>query len=357
MRPLRWKDPFLWMAPVLLWLFGLCALFSLSRAPSYPVELAWRQTVTGALGLGLGSLVGRIPWASLVRCIPYLGGLAAVLLLAVLSVGSTVNGATRWLVLGPLGSFQPSEFAKLVALLITAQLWAEADSPARALRSTGVVVALFSGLIFLQPDLGTALVLALSCTGLAFLTGAPWRPLAGLALAGLALLPWLLSDYQWKRIAIFLDPQSDPAGAGWNLEQSKIAIGSGGLWGKGAFLGLQGPLDFLPEAHSDFIFAVLNEEYGFLACLLIALLSATLVGRLWYHARRTRHPLRQAVLYGLAIHFALHGLLNTAMTIGLAPVTGSPLPFVSYGGTALLLNFLALGWAESALQAQRFGDG
>lgn len=354
MRNWRSKDPFLWLCPILLWLCGLLGLWSLSRGMNYPLELCTRQAVIGLLGLAVGWFCGRLRWSTLTKAFSPALALSLLALVAVLLFGTTINGATRWLQLGPLGSFQPSEPAKLVALLWTAQLCYQARDQRVALAQILGLVALFAGLIFLQPDLGTALVLSALCLLLAFLGGAPWKPLAALCLSSALLLPAFLDDYQWQRIRIFLAPESDPSGAGWNLEQSKIAIGSGGFWGKGAFLGLQGPLDFLPEAHSDFIFAVLNEEYGFLGCLLLIVLLATLVGRLFWHATLLSHPLRRLVLIGVALNFALHALLNMGMTVGLAPVTGSPLPFVSFGGTALFVNFLAIGICESALRAQRF---
>jgi rod shape determining protein RodA len=354
MRNERPKDLFLWICPLLLWLVGLMGLWSLSRGGSYPIALAGRQAVIGLLALVAGMLCARARWSTIVKALPWALGLSAASLVAVLLFGTTINGATRWLDLGPLGSFQPSEPAKLAALLWTALLITKARDPQKGLIQVLALIAVLAGLIFLQPDLGTALVLAATCVVLAFVGGAPWQPLVGLGVLGAIILPWVLDEYQWKRIHIFLAPESDPSGAGWNLEQSKIAIGSGGLWGKGAFLGLQGPLDFLPEAHSDFIFSVLNEEYGFLGCLLVLVLLATLVGRLLWHASLNAHPLRRLVLVGIGLHFALHALLNAGMTVGVAPVTGSPLPFVSFGGTALVVNFVAIGIAESILRAQRF---
>jgi rod shape determining protein RodA len=354
MANLRPKDPWLWACPVLLWLSGLMGLYSLSRGPSYPLQLCLHQASVGLLALLGALLCARLRWSTVVRALPWALALTILSLLGVLLFGTNVNGATRWLSLGPLGSFQPSEPAKLVALLWTAHLLCRLRDPQRALGAVLGLVGLLAGLVFLQPDLGTALVLVTSCVLLAFIGGAPWKPLAALGLCAAILLPWLLDDYQWQRIHTFLAPESDPAGAGWNLEQSKIAIGSGGLWGKGAMLGLQGPLDFLPEAHSDFIFAVLNEEYGFLGCLLLVLLLSTLVGRLFWQASQTSHPMRRLVLIGLGLHFALHALLNIGMTVGVAPVTGSPLPFLSFGGTALAVNFLAIGLAEAILRAQRF---
>lgn len=353
-RP-KLKDPLLWVCSILLWLFGLVGLWSLSRGANYPVALAHRQLTMGVIGLLLGLLVARLSWTTLLKALPWAIGFTVLTLVAVLMVGTEINGATRWLSLGPLGSFQPAELAKLFGLLGTATIACRVPPPqGRVFLYTLALIAVMAGLIFLQPDLGTALVLTATCLLLAFIGGLAWPPLALLGLCGAFLLPWFLDEYQWNRIHVFLAPHSDPSGLGWNLEQSKIAIGSGGLTGKGAFLGLQGPLDFLPEAHSDFLFSVLSEEYGFLGCCLITLLLATLVGRLFWHSTHTRHPLRRLVLIGLGLHFAIHGLLNVAMTVGVAPVTGSPLPFVSFGGTALITNFLVIGLAEAILRSQTF---
>lgn len=348
------RDPLLWLCPIGLWLAGLLELWSLSRGLNYPVSLLIRQSVIGLLGLLTALFLARLRWPTVLRLLPWGVGLSAVSLLAVLAIGTNINGAERWLSLGPLGSFQPSEPAKLSAMVATAYLMTRSKTASQGLAKTLAMVGLFALLIFFQPDLGTALVLAGVSVGLAYLAGAPWKPLAALLGSAVAVLPWCLDEYQWQRIHTFLTPESDPSGAGWNLEQAKIAIGSGGVWGKGAFHGLQGPLDFLPEAHSDFIFAVLSEEYGFLACLWVVCLTTTLVSRLFYHGRKLSHPMRALVLVGLGLHFSLHAALNLGMTIGIAPVTGSPLPFVSFGGTALFCNFAAIGLAEAILRAQRF---
>ncbi len=355
---MRWRltrDPLIWLCPIGLWLFGLLGLWSLSRGANYPLSLFVRQACAGLLGLLAAQACAQLRWPTILKLLPWALGFSTASLVSVLAFGTNINGATRWLSLGPLGSFQPSEPAKLSALVATAYLMTRSDSTREGLAKTLGLVLLFSLLVFLQPDLGTALVLASGCVILAFLGGAPWRPLAALGGSAALILPWVLDDYQWRRIHTFLSPESDPSGAGWNLEQAKIAIGSGGILGKGPFAGLQGPLDFLPEAHSDFIFAVLSEEYGFLACLWVVVLTSLLVGRLFWQSTQTSHPMRQLVLVGIGVHFSLHALLNLGMTIGIAPVTGSPLPFVSFGGTALLVNFLAVGIAEAILRAQRFG--
>lgn len=353
MRSWRREDPLLWLCPILLWLLGLAELLSLSRSSSYPIELCHRQLAIGIAGLGLSIGISKLAWQTIAKFVPIALAFATCSLIATLWVGTTINGAERWLSLGPLGSFQPSELAKLVSILYTARIMSLAPSVKAGLYKVLVLVGTLAGLIFCQPDLGTALVLTTSCLLLALIAGAPWKPIVGLGTLGITIVPFFLSGYQWKRLQIFISPRSDLGGAGWNLEQSKIAIGSGGLAGKGAFQGLQGPLGFLPEAHSDFIFSALSEEFGFLASLLVILLLATIVGRLFMQGRTTSLPQRRLVLIGLGLHFAIHGILNLAMTVGIVPVTGSPLPFMSYGGTALLLNFCAIGLAQGILRDSR----
>lgn len=353
MRSWRREDPLLWLCPILLWLLGLAELLSLSRGSSYPIELCNRQLAIGIVGVGLSFGISKLAWQTIAKFVPIVLALATCSLMATLWMGTTINGAERWLSLGPLGSFQPSELAKLLSILYTARIMSLAPSVKAGLIKVLALVGTLAGLIFCQPDLGTALVLTASCLLLALIAGAPWKPILGLGAAGITIAPFILSDYQWERLHIFISPGSDLDGTGWNLEQSKIAIGSGGLLGKGAFQGLQGPLGFLPEAHSDFIFSALSEEFGFLASLLVVLLLATIVGRLFRHGRNTSLPQRRLVLIGLGLHFALHGILNLAMTVGIVPVTGSPLPFMSYGGTALLLNFCAIGLAQGILRDSR----
>ncbi len=349
-------DVLLWLPAIGLWLIGLVGLWSLSRGLNYPHSLVWRQGVAGLLGLVLALACSRLKLARLTAVLPWATACCAGALLLVLVFGLEVNGARRWLELGPLGSFQPSEPAKVATLLSVALLislrWGQ--STLRMYLPNLALLVFFAALIFAQPDLGTAIILTTTGLSVLFLSGAPWWPLLALSALAVLALPRFLDPYQMQRLKTFLTPDADPTGAGWNLEQSKIAIGSGGLSGKGAFLGLQGPLDFLPEAHSDFLFSVLAEEYGFLGCSLILALSAVLVGRLFWHGYQATHPFRRLALLGLAVHFGLHTVLNTAMTVGLAPVTGSPLLFVSFGGSALVSSFLAVGIAQSLVWAKRF---
>ncbi len=288
----------------------------------------------------------------------YAVGLAT--LVAVLFLGVKVYGARRWLDF--FGQrVQPSEFAKLATILALARYLAAPATDPRS-RETLIVAALLAGAPFLliaaEPDLGSAATL-LPVTALMLLAaGVPARTLGAIALGGLALLPlgWLaLGDYQRSRILVFLDPGRDPLGAGWNSIQSGIAVGSGGLWGKGWLRGTQNVLGFLPRtvAPTDFIFSVIAEEKGFAGSLaLLALYAIVLAGGV-RAALRARDPFGRLLAAGLTALLFVHVFVNIAMTIGLAPVTGLPLPLVSYGGSFMAAALLALGWIQSVFVRRR----
>lgn len=282
----------------------------------------------------------------------YLVGLA--LLAAVLVFGVKVYGARRWLV--AFGQrVQPSEFAKLATILALARYLAAPATDPRAwatLLASGLIVAAPFALIVIEPDLGTGLTLLPVAAAMLIAAGAPWRKLGALALLALPLLPlaWgLLDDYQRNRLLVFLDPGRDPLGAGWNSIQSGIAVGSGGLWGKGYLQGTQNVLGFLPRtvAPTDFIFSVIAEEKGFVgSAVLLALYAIVTAGGL-RAAHRARDNFGRLLAVGLTALLYFHVFTNIAMTIGLMPVTGLPLPMVSYGGSFLVAAMLALGWIQS----------
>jgi rod shape determining protein RodA len=201
-------------------------------------------------------------------------------------------------------------------------------------------------LVFLQPDLGTALSFLAILLGMLWAAGVPRGQLAGLVAAGLVASPlaWpLLKPYQRTRLLAFLDPGADPLGAGYNLIQSKIAIGSGGVWGKGLFAGTQNTLQFLPMQHTDFVFAVIGEELGFVGAVGVLLLFCLWLWRVLQVASSARDSFGSYLCVGVACMVAFHVLVNVGMTVGLAPATGIPLPFVSYGGTALVAQLAGVG--------------
>ncbi len=263
-------------------------------------------------------------------------------LAAVLVVGTSVNGAQRWVSLGGLGTFQPSELAKFSTIVVLAALFAEKLTWRRVLLATVVVGGPFL-LILIQPDLGTSLVITVLGAVMAYVAGLNGTLLFAVGGLGLAALPLVLKEYQRDRLMVFVNPDIDPAGMGYQLVQSQTAIGSGGFWGKGLHLGHMTQHGFVPENWTDFIFTVVGEELGFLGgvgLLLCYALLFLLIVRAAYHA-----PDRQGSL--LAIGFGtlliFHVFVNIAMTIGLAPVVGIPLPFGSYGGTAIIVNMAGLG--------------
>lgn len=300
-----------------------------------------------ALGMMLGvalidiRLIARLSWAA------YAG--AVVLLVLVLQVGAVGKGAQRWIDLGGL-QLQPSEFAK-IALVMALARWFQRASWERMgnplfLLVPALAVAVPVALILKQPNLGTAVILGL--LGLAVFVAAGlrwwWLALAALPLPFAAQYAYAhLRDYQRARITTFLDPESDPLGAGYNIMQSKIALGSGGLWGKGWLNGTQGQLNFLPEKQTDFIFTTLGEEFGLAGGLaVLALLAAIVLGGMVI-ALRCRHRYGRLLALGISTNFFLYVFVNVAMVTGSIPVGGVPLPLVSHGGSAMLTTMFGFG--------------
>jgi rod shape determining protein RodA len=281
----------------------------------------------------------------------YLGYAVAIFLLILTRLfGVEVNGARSWLELGPLPRFQPSELAKIA--LIMALALALHERPIQNLLSylrPAILVALPFGLIFLAPDLGGALVIAAIGAGMLLVRGIPWRHLALFALVTAVALPTVvwpnLAPHQRQRLEIFINPDSDPRGMGFQVIQSRIAIGSGGLWGKGYGQGTQSQHGFIPERHHDFIFPVLAEEGGFVGAVVLLILYGLLFWRLVAMAAECPLERDQLLIVGVLSKIAFQSLLNVGVTLGLAPVTGLTLPLVSYGGTSLIATLLALSLA------------
>ncbi|MGM9999036.1 MAG: rod shape-determining protein RodA [Candidatus Bruticola sp.] len=274
-----------------------------------------------------------------------------VLLVSVIICGVTVNGAKRWVDVPMLGRFQPSEVAKLLLVLCMSRyLSGSEDGRCRHDKlsfASFCKLCLLLGfpalLIMAQPDLGTAIVFAGVGGAMMWSAGYDWRWFAGLLCLGAAILPHVLHDYQRQRIMVFLNPEADPMGAGWNIIQAKIAIGSGGLWGKGWMEGTQNRLNFVPEHHTDFIFTVIGEEMGLVGALCLILLLVCLVMRSWQLAEKSVSAYDSFLAFGIGTLFFVHAVGNLGMTSGILPVVGIPLPFVSYGGTSLIINMAALG--------------
>ncbi len=272
--------------------------------------------------------------------------LGLVLLILVLATGDIGKGAQRWLDVGV--RFQPSEIMKLGVPLTLCWLLHERPLPPSfgVLMLVAVIVTLPTGMIAIQPDLGTSILIVLSGAVVIFLAGLNWRYIVGLGVLAGAAMPalWLvMHEYQRKRVLTLLDPESDPLGAGYHIIQSKIAIGSGGVFGKGWLNGTQGQLEFLPERHTDFIFAVIGEELGLLGTLALLLLYLLIVGRGLYIAANAPDTFTRLLAGSLSITFFFYVFVNTAMVMGMLPVVGVPLPLVSAGGTSMVTLMAGFG--------------
>ncbi|MBE6096180.1 rod shape-determining protein RodA [Schwartzia succinivorans] len=270
-----------------------------------------------------------------------------ILLIAVMLIGHSALGAQRWIQIGPV-TLQPSEFAKLIMIVSLASMLEDKVGKLNTLHDL-LPIALYVGIPFIlvlkQPDLGTSLVFIAIFIGMIFACGVNLKLLGGLFAAGVACAPILwhfLKDYQKMRIMVFLDPNVDPLGSGYHIIQSKIAIGSGMLFGKGLFGGTQSQLNFLPENHTDFIFAVVGEELGFLGAAVLLLLYLVVLWRGIMIARDASDTFGMLLAVGITSMLAFHVLVNIGMTTGIMPVTGIPLPLMSYGVSSLTTNIMSI---------------
>ena len=353
LRSLRLDSVLLVLLSILL-LLGLAVLFSASGESVVAVE---RQLMRVGLGVVAMLLVAQISLHGLRAISPWLFVAGVLLLLAVMWVGDVGKGAQRWLDLGFM-RFQPSEIMKLaVPMMVAWYLSLRSGRPRfRDLVVTAALILVPVYLIMQQPDLGTSMLVGAAGFLVIFLAGLGWRWFVGLGVAVAGAVPILWSqmlDYQRQRVLTLFNPESDPLGAGYHIIQSKIAIGSGGLYGKGWLNGTQSQLEFLPERSTDFIFAVYAEEFGFIGVALLLLLYFAIVARgLWIAALAQD---RYARLLGgsISLTFAVYMVVNIGMVTGLLPVVGVPLPLVSYGGTSLVTLMVAFGILMSIASQKR----
>lgn len=345
----RWRlDPWLLLLLGLISGVGLLVLYSASGHDEGAV-------IAQAKRLGLGFVVmiavaqAQPEWYRSVA--PWLYAATVVLLILVLLLGDSAKGAQRWLDFGIL-RFQPSELMKLALPMTVAAYLHYRILPPRwnTMLATLLIIGVPSALIIRQPDLGTGL-LAIAAGGFAlFFAGLRWRWILGALLAVAAAAPVLwarLHEYQRGRILTLFDPERDPLGAGYHITQSKIAIGSGGVFGKGWLEGTQAKLDFLPEAHTDFIFAVIAEEFGLLGVLLLIALYLAIVIRGMVIALRAQDTFQRLLAAALSLKFFVYVFINIGMVIGLLPVVGVPLPLISYGGTSAVSLLAGFGMLMS----------
>lgn len=325
-------------------LYSATSAWSGPATPIYLKQLSW---------FGLGLLIMTLLCLFDYRHLEYLGfpayGVTLLLLLAVLVVGRTSMGATRWLSVGGVG-LQPSEVMKIVIIIVTARYLTDKSNPQgftlKELLVPGVLLLVPVLLVMKQPDLGTAMLLLAIGGTMALFAGIRRSAVVTLGFAGVAAAcgGWfLLHDYQRQRIYTFLNPESDPLKSGYHIIQSKIAVGSGGLFGQGFRQGTQAQLSFLPERHTDFAFSVFAEEWGFAGCLLLLVLYLLIV--LWglYVARRASDRFGMYLALGVSAMLFWHIVVNLGMVIGLLPVVGVPLPLFSYGGTSMITTMTGVG--------------
>ncbi len=342
-------DPFLIILPLIIVLAGILFLYSASRGicESGGTNFAFRQAIWLLTGIVMLTVVANMDFRRVLDWSYLYYGVIALILLLLLLTGGARMGAKRWFSMGWL-TFQPSEFAKIILITALAFYLGNNRYIIRTLKGL-IAPFLLAGILFLliikEPDLGSALILFAILFTMLLASEAPVKYMAGLIAAGAASSPVLwnfLKEYQKRRLLVFINPDMDPLGAGYTIIQSKIAIGSGGLFGRGFLGGTQNQLNFLPESHTDFIFAVIGEEWGFAGALLLVFLFAFLISRILSVAERTNDFYGKLIVMGVAGMFAFQTIVNIAMTVGLMPVVGVPLPFVSYGGSSLIMNFLAI---------------
>jgi rod shape determining protein RodA len=356
-RPIRHLDPVLLLTILALTAIGMLSIYSATHQSLRALDLdvmtfVKKQVAAAVLGVILMLLIATFDYRffKVYAGLIYGVSVLSLVLVQVPGIGSSSSGAQRWF---EFGGFQltPSEFAKLALILMLAAMLSELKTPtpelADVIRACLVAVVPMA-LVFIQPDIGTSIVLVAIVVGILVVAGTRLWHL--LALAGTAVVVIFLAfqmgvikDYQLERLTGFFDPQGSTQAATYNRDQAEIAIGAGGLFGRGYLAGTQTNLDFVPEQHTDFIFTVVGEEFGFAGSAVVLTLFAILIWRAIRISYLSKDPFGTYVATGIASMFAIQMFVNIGMVIGIMPITGIPLPFVSYGGTAMLTNLIAAG--------------
>lgn len=337
--------------PLLILIFALCSvgLVILYSASNQNMMIFYRQLLHFAIGMAGLIIAAQIPPRIYQSLSPWGYLLSISMLLGVLFLGADAKGAQRWLEIPGGIRFQPSELVKLLLPLGVAWYMARKSVPPKIfdIIKALVVIAVPAVLILKQPDLGTAILVLTSGLLVLFFAGISWWLIISMFIIVSASLPLLwffvMHSYQKQRVITFLNPESDPLGSGWNIIQSKIAIGSGGIQGKGYLQSSQSQLEFLPESHTDFIIAVLAEESGFIGVMLILLLYGLITLRGLYLSARCKTPFGRLIAASMMTTFFVYVFVNIGMVSGILPVVGVPLPLISYGGTSVVSLLIAFG--------------
>jgi rod shape determining protein RodA len=351
-------------------LVSILLLLGLSLTILYPISWAgksgaeeanhfWKQAVFAGIGLAVFFFFASIDYRNLKNCSKFLFFFGAALLVLVLAFGKVIRGTTGWIGFGGL-HLQPVELFKIITIILLAKyfsLHSRSLGDYRYILFSFFPVALSVILILSQPDLGSAAVVVFLWAALLVISGASKKHLLVLFLIGILIgsIGWffLLKDYQKERITMLFNPSLDPLGAGYNVIQSTVAVGSGGLWGKGLGHGSQSQLNFLPEKHTDFIFAVISEELGLGGALFVFLLLLAVMTRYIRIAKVSRDSFGKLLVGGMASMIFFQSLINIGMNIGVMPVAGIPLPFLSYGGSSLIVMMAGAGIVESVYRISR----
>ena len=346
-------DPILVFSLLTILIFGLFVLFS---ASGQTVVMVMKQSIYVAIGLFLMFFISRLDQSVYKSFLMHLFWLGLILLIWVLLFPAEGYKTDRWIDLGFI-SFQPSEVIRLLLPLAAASYLTRNQKRNTIKDWVVVLVAILSSsfLIFKQPDLGTALIVLASGCIPVFLAGFPLLILIILIMVVIISSPFLwasLTPYMQQRVITLFNPESDLLGAGWNISQSKTAIGSGGFWGKGYLNGTQSQLDFIPESHSDFIFSVIGEEFGFLGIFLLLMLYGIILYRVFKIALNSSTEFSRLAATSIGFIFLIYIWINVSMTVGTLPVVGVPLPLISQGGTSILIHLVAFGFVLSMKRRQ-----
>ena len=341
--------------------YGLAMVYSATYEPDRSLlasDLVVKQAVYALIGLALLALMLTIDYRILGNVAPLIYFSALGLLAVVLALGRITHGAQRWIDLGVF-PLQPSELAKLLLIIALAKYMADHEEEMAQLRYVGISLAIVgvpAALTFLQPDLGTAVILILIWLGMAVMVGVRLKHWLLLALGAVFVAPagyFGMHSYMRERLTVFLDPQSDPMGAGYNIIQALTAVGSGGFFGRGFTSGTQSQLHFLRVQYADFIFSVLGEELGFFGACILFVLIAGLLLRVLRAASLSTETFGRLIATGILTWLAAQTFVNVGMNIRLLPVTGVPLPFISYGGSSLIMILIAVGIIESIIMRHK----
>ena len=354
----RWYAVFDWVLFITALIIAVCGIIfvysaTFSSSTEYFQRIYLKQIEWNIYGMILMIFLCVLDYRNLERPAYLVYGIFVLLLLSVLISGRVISGSQRWISIAGM-NMQPSELIKVVLVITLARYFDDQrdknEMGFRALAIPGIIMAIPAFLIFKQPDLGTALIMAIIFSVMAFVSGIRRNTLAVIIVSILIAIPamWFnLKQYQKNRVMAMLDPASDPLGIGYHTIQSKIAIGSGGLWGKGIFAGTQSKLNFLPEKHTDFIFSVFAEEVGFFGVMLLLILYLLMFLRMIDIILKAKDRGGVLLAVGGTTIIAFHFFYNVSMTLGLVPIVGIPMPLFSYGGSSIITNYAILGILQS----------